>query len=121
MGRPVKTESTNYSTLHKRLVKARGPAKNQPCSNCSAVAAEWALVHDKTGQNPNDYVPLCRKCHQKYDDHAGYKRGRPHDEIFGQRTAEQISAQMTSIWAGLTPDQREARTRNAAEARWIRT
>lgn len=74
--------------MHKRVVIYRGPASAHQCVGCLAQAAEWATVHGETGQDPwADYVPLCIRCHQRYDDHAGYKRGKPLAEIpgFGNR------------------------------------
>jgi hypothetical protein len=63
-------------------------------------AAEWALIHGETGQDPwADYVALCRHCHQVYDDHAGYKRGKTRAEIFGLETSEQVQARLQKAWA----------------------
>jgi hypothetical protein len=35
---------------------------------CGLVqAAHWATIHDTNGQDPEDYAPLCAKCHATYD------------------------------------------------------
>ena len=56
-----------YHSLHRRLRKARGSAKNYQCIACDRPACGWAQLH---GEDPSDfgnYVPMCRSCHAKYD------------------------------------------------------
>lgn len=58
---------TSYNAKHIRVRKARGLARNQVCESCPDKAAEWATIKGRDGMNPEDYMPLCRSCHQKYD------------------------------------------------------
>jgi hypothetical protein len=61
-------DAATYSARHKRVVQARGLAKDQECLNCGARARDWAQVHGTDGLDAKDYNPLCRKCHIKYDE-----------------------------------------------------
>lgn len=65
MGKKKFTE--NYFTLHWRVRVARGPASGYTCEHCEAQAHDWAQLHERDGQDPLDYMPLCRKCHIAYD------------------------------------------------------
>jgi NAD-dependent SIR2 family protein deacetylase len=58
-----------YTIRHQRVRKARGPAKYQNCIDCGEVAEHWSRIHDKDGEDPNDYEPRCRPCHRKYDNY----------------------------------------------------
>ena len=78
-----------YAAAHKRILKARGQAKEYKCEFCGGRAEEWALntkVENRTNfrtglwgngsgvltptqysLSPNDYIPLCRSCHTRFD------------------------------------------------------
>ena len=57
-----------YSANHNRVRKMRGSASNFLCEGgCQGRARDWALVHGKDGTDPASYVPLCRRCHYRYD------------------------------------------------------
>ena len=66
-----------YRTIHRKLQRTRGPASNYTCS-CGEPAVQWA--YQFTGEelrapdgrfphslDPDDYEPMCRKCHQAFD------------------------------------------------------
>ena len=76
-----------YSARHKRVVRARGPARMQTCVRCPAQARDWAQLHTEDGEDPwADYAPLCRRCHIAYD---GNNNGDPG---IGQRRGDQQRA-----------------------------
>lgn len=56
-----------YSAQHKRVVRARGPARERQCIGCPAQARDWARIHGRDGEDPGDYAPMCRSCHNRYD------------------------------------------------------
>jgi len=66
-------DQASYNTRHQRVKRARGKA-NGPCSHCHTMEAvyrfEWAQLHGTTGLNPQDYIALCRLCHEEYDARA---------------------------------------------------
>lgn len=64
---PAYQGGTNYWATHGRVRKARGPAKNYPCTDCSGPARDWSLIHGRDGADPADFEPRCRKCHIAYD------------------------------------------------------
>src|SRR5260221_745157 len=61
--------SPGYSTRHSRVKRLRGSASAQPCQGgCGNQARDWATVHDRDGLDVfADYIPLCARCHQRYD------------------------------------------------------
>lgn len=73
---------TAYATRHWRVRERRGPAKLLKCVLCAAngtdaQARDWACLHGRDGEDPMDYIPLCRKCHIAYD---GSGHRVPHSE-----------------------------------------
>ncbi len=54
-------------TLHKRIHRRHGAAKNRKCAKCSNQARDWALIGKKYTDNIEDYQPMCRKCHTSMD------------------------------------------------------
>ena len=53
---------------HKRVRKLRGKATEHSCNHCGNQARDWATIHGHDGYDPQeDYIPLCRPCHRKYD------------------------------------------------------
>lgn len=62
----TKESASNYSTIHKRVYRARGIAASYKCEFCPEQALDWAWIHGKEG-SPEDFMPLCRKCHVDYD------------------------------------------------------
>lgn len=64
------SEYPNLLTLHKRIHRKYGSAKNYPCEKkCGRQAMDWALVGEKYSDKREDYIPLCRKCHIALDKH----------------------------------------------------
>jgi hypothetical protein len=72
----------NYGSAHDRLIRKRGRAREHPCALCQKDARSWALIAGRATHhgpprdgisprayslNPDDYVPLCAKCHWHYD------------------------------------------------------
>lgn len=53
--------------MHERVRITRGPASNYTCEDCDDEARDWAQLHDTSGTDESDYVPLCRSCHLGYD------------------------------------------------------
>jgi hypothetical protein len=65
-------DQVGYKARHTRVVRARGAAKTHDCAHCAEAGAvtpahDWATRHGTIGLNVNDYLPLCRRCHQAYD------------------------------------------------------
>lgn len=60
------TINPNLATLHKRINKIGGSAKNFKCK-CGKQAVDWALVGKKYTDKLKDYEPKCRKCHVNFD------------------------------------------------------
>lgn len=84
-GRPgdvrVRRTPDGLRAMHARLRRDKGPASNYACT-CGAQASDWAYNHedpapklspDRRGtwmwwsDNPDMYVPMCRKCHRNFD------------------------------------------------------
>lgn len=70
--------SANYWAAHSRVRKARGPARNYPCTDCGAPAIDWSLIHGRAGADAADFEPRCRKCHIAYD-RSKARQGRRSD------------------------------------------
>lgn len=84
MPRPEQTVPS-YVTLHQRLRKRNGPARNQTCRSCLGTARQWAYDHTdpnqlwdtiQDGRTPyqipysldlDRYIPLCTFCHRWFD------------------------------------------------------
>ena len=76
-------EIVGYDAIHRRLKIDLGFASEYSCVNCFDVADEWSLMHRQecdvhydthTGKpyslDLNDYMPMCKSCHVKYDQYA---------------------------------------------------
>jgi hypothetical protein len=59
--------SAEYRLNHRCVRAARGPAWQQTCEHCGKQARDWATIHGCTGESPDDFMPLCKSCHQIYD------------------------------------------------------
>lgn len=70
-----KPTPTSYRSAHRRIESVRGRARTQSCAQCGGQAAHWALNHGGNpaigaldySTNPFDYIPLCVKCHKRFD------------------------------------------------------
>jgi hypothetical protein len=92
MANPKSTQP-NYFTVHGRLQKImKGVCKASALGlpDCEKPAREWALIHGANNVldekhrlmfSPNvaDYVPLCSKCHHRYDGHSKTMWDRDHE------------------------------------------
>lgn len=56
-----------YFGAHRRVRKTRGPAKFQTCVDCGKAALHWAHIHDTDPTDPQNYRPMCARCHYAYD------------------------------------------------------
>src|SRR4029079_15754551 len=83
-----------YSLAHKRVILARGRAKEHPCVDCGEPAHAWSLNKDTVGtiyiglpsKNAKmecpfsdaikDYSPRCRNCHALIDSKRGENNHR---------------------------------------------
>jgi transcriptional regulator with XRE-family HTH domain len=62
----------DYAIGHKNVRKVRGVAREQVCEHCGvAQASDWATIHGRDGLSSEDYMPLCRSCHKRYDVEIG--------------------------------------------------
>ena len=79
-----------YEAAHGRVRRDKGHPTQYTCVRCPAQATEWALLAEASqilvqpegkrmagslySPNPDDYVPMCRKCHSAYDAAEGPKK-----------------------------------------------
>src|SRR5690625_1375613 len=66
-------------TIHTRLYRSRGYAREHSCVGCGRQALDWAYQYSAgpdelvspTGRrysnSMDDYAPMCRKCHSRFD------------------------------------------------------
>lgn len=69
----------SYNAIHLRLKAEFGRASNYECVVCGTYATDWACVDNKNQNGVNDgkpvtysfdtadYLPMCRNCHNKFD------------------------------------------------------
>ena len=61
----------NYSDRHAMVRRIRGSSREYTCvGNCGRAAFHWATIHGRNGQDPDDYQPMCVRCHFEYDSEA---------------------------------------------------
>ena len=71
-------DAIGIGQAHRRVRDLHGVAKGHSCAYCSEPAAHWAYDHKDPAQriDPNDgpfsikpehYIPLCVKCHKRFD------------------------------------------------------
>lgn len=85
-----KTANPGYRTVHSRIAKKHGPASEYLCIGCGQPADEWAYDHKDPAErtdpirglaysdDPGHYAPMCRKCHNAFDDAIKPKSRPPH-------------------------------------------
>ena len=61
------SETPSILTLHRRIHRQYGAAKNYKCHDCGKPAHDWSNNAGKYTDNIEDYVPRCRSCHVKLD------------------------------------------------------
>lgn len=64
-----KGDEASYSSLHEWIRRKKGKAGNYKCAHCDKQARDWANIDHTLSRNLDDYMPLCRTCHIKYDKH----------------------------------------------------
>lgn len=80
---PKRIAEPVYSTAHRRIAAQRGAAKEYACAFCQGRASDWAYLgsggaserQELAGREkgmayslcPEDYIPLCRPCHERMD------------------------------------------------------
>jgi hypothetical protein len=80
-------DDVGYDGMHIRVRKARGKADR--CEQCGttdqSLNYDWASLIDKPA-SVDDFAPMCRSCHRKFD--TGRDRQRPgwQGQTWGQRT-----------------------------------
>lgn len=83
-----KGNQADYYTIHKWVHLKKGKPKK--CLICGLVGKyvsfkngekwnlDWASKDHSYSRNLDDYIPLCKKCHRKYDiDRSQWSGGRP--------------------------------------------
>lgn len=61
-----KNDLTGYNRVHARVRRDRGTAKRHLC-DCGNQAYDWASIKNTCMDNPDNYKPMCKKCHRRYD------------------------------------------------------
>ena len=56
-----------YTNLHKFINDEKGKAKNYKCVMCNNQAMDWSNIDHRYSRNLEDYRPMCRSCHMKWD------------------------------------------------------
>lgn len=122
----MKKNTDNYWTLHWRIRVARGPASEYDCEHCPEQAHDWAWLHDRDGQDVNDFIPLCRKCHVAYDQSQSTlsERGRKAGSSGWTDERRKVNGERARTqWNSLSPEEKieinkrrwETRRRNQAD------
>lgn len=62
-----KGDEAKYSSMHDWVRRKKGKASNYKCAYCEKQARDWANIDHKVSRDLEDYMPLCRKCHIKFD------------------------------------------------------
>jgi NAD-dependent SIR2 family protein deacetylase len=62
------TDTPSVLTLHKRIHRRHGSAKNYKCTECDNQAKDWSLNGNTYTDKIEDYAPRCRSCHIRKDD-----------------------------------------------------
>lgn len=121
MAHRLATDQLTYKSLHCRLSRDRGKASAHTCvkhaeAGIDKQALDWAQVHGTDGTDIwADYLPLCRRCHMRYDADA-----RP---FFFARTEETESIRRTALERSWTYERRSAecaqRARDVSTGRFL--
>jgi hypothetical protein len=65
-------DAISHKSMHARVIQIRGAARTHRCLFCAereltVPALDWAQLNHAKGLDIADYIPLCRKCHLRYD------------------------------------------------------
>jgi hypothetical protein len=98
---PYPVDSPEYQQCHNRARREFGKASSYLCNgeDCAKRAHDWAWVHDTDPWEPENYIPLCRACHQDYD---------RAEWLVEERKRERARIANTGAYKGWTPERREA-------------
>ena len=65
-----KDDNISYVQIHRRVRSKRGVPENYPCAmqdkTCKGML-EWASISHKANTDIEDFIPLCRSHHRRYD------------------------------------------------------
>ncbi len=76
----------SYAGWHKRVTKARGPARDHACADCGQGAEDWSTVNPSSDDVQVRFQPRCRKCHRRYD--GGLGEGNPRATLTDDRVRQ---------------------------------
>lgn len=62
-----KGEDASINRKHKWIEEKMGKAKEHICICCGRQAQDWANKDHSYKRDIDDYMPMCRSCHKKYD------------------------------------------------------
>jgi len=60
-------KNPSYRAIHLWIERQLGKAKDKKCVFCNKVAQHWANIDHLYERNTDDYIPLCVKCHKRFD------------------------------------------------------
>lgn len=63
-----KVGSNEYNRIHYKIRTTRGCASEHNCVDCGNIAINWAWIHDTDVEDIDNYDPMCKPCHHKYDE-----------------------------------------------------
>jgi hypothetical protein len=69
-----KGSAAGYQALHNRVIHLRGRAAHcewRATAGCRSIKYEWAHLHGTDPGDSQNYVSLCKTCHQEYDGQQG--------------------------------------------------
>ena len=62
-----KGDNAAYSSIHEWIREKKGKASTYKCEHCDKQASDWSNIDHLLSRDLDDYIPLCRKCHIKFD------------------------------------------------------
>jgi hypothetical protein len=60
-------KSISKRSIHSRIERQKGKAKEHDCVDCGDQAHDWSQIHESDEWEMDSYEPRCRSCHVKYD------------------------------------------------------
>jgi len=101
--------SAEYQRYHRAVRHTYGQPWDYYCvRECGRLARDWAWIHGTNPANPDNYMTLCRWCHQEYD---------RAEWLIEERRRERARIENTNAFKGWTPERREEQ-RQRMLARW---
>ncbi|MBO1333788.1 hypothetical protein [Streptomyces sp. VRA16 Mangrove soil] len=110
---------TSYSAMHKLLTQLKLPAKYSACAWCGLTASDWAYQwddphaldsdHGPYSQNTTSYAPMCRRCHNAFDD--------AHRSYSAERFPYEVARLKEAAYASVSDERRAAETRGREASR----